>query len=156
MEHTLELPKFPAFLVQRKDLVPLVEAATAVRSHAYAPYSGFLVGAALRTRAGKIYVGVNVENASFPVGSCAERSALVAAVSQGERDFDEIVVVTDAKEPAAPCGNCRQMLAEFGLDLGVTVCGRDGPAYRMRLGELLPNAFTPGAFEPRPSPIAEK
>lgn len=156
MERTLELPKLPAFLVQRPDLLPLIEAATAVRPNAYAPYSGFAVGAALRTRSGKVYVGVNVENASFPVGNCAERSALVAAVTQGDRDFDEIVVVTDAKEPAAPCGNCRQMLAEFGLDLGVTVCGRGGPAYRLRLGELLPHAFTPGAFEPRPSPIAEQ
>jgi cytidine deaminase len=155
MDDTLRLPELPNFLIQRPDLMPLIEAAMDVRAKAYAPYSGFLVGAALRTRAGKVYVGVNVENASFPVCICAERAALVAAVSQGDREFDEIVVVTDAKEPAAPCGICRQMLAEFGLDLGVTVCGRQGPAFRMPLRELLPHAFTPGAFEPRPSPIAE-
>jgi cytidine deaminase len=116
MDDTLRLPELPNFLIQRPDLMPLIEAAMDVRAKAYAPYSGFLVGAALRTRAGKVYVGVNVENASFPVCICAERAALVAAVSQGDREFDEIVVVTDAKEPAAPCGICRQMLAEFGLD----------------------------------------
>lgn len=156
MDQTLKLPELPAFLIARRDLLPLIEAATEVRQKAYAPYSGFLVGAALRTRAGKVYVGVNVENASFPGCICAERSALVAAVSQGDREFDEIVVVTDAKEPAAPCGICRQVLAEFGLDLGVTVCGRQGPAYRLPLRQLLPYAFTPGAFEPRPSPLAER
>lgn len=156
--NTLRLPVIPDFIRDQPDLGELVRMAIAVRQKAYAPYSGFLVGAALRSRSGRIFVGVNVENASFPVGICAERSALVAAVSQGEREFDEIAVVTDAKEPAAPCGLCRQMLAEFGLGLGVTVVGRQGPAWRVTLGELLPHAFTPGAFEPRPgqfSPDAE-
>lgn len=146
----------PAFLLDRPDLVEMIALAVEARQRAYAPYSGFLVGAALRTKSGKIYLGVNVENASFPVSICAERSALVAAVSQGDREFDEVVVVTDAAEPAAPCGLCRQMLAEFGLDLGVTVVGRAGPAFRLPLRELLPHAFTPGAFEPRPSPLAER
>jgi len=143
-------PALPPFLRERPDLVELIAAATEARTRAYAPYSGFLVGAALRTREGRIHVGVNVENASYPVGFCAERSAIAAAVSLGDRQFTEVAVVTDAVEPAAPCGICRQTLAEFGLHLGVTVVGRSGPAYRMVLRELLPHAFTPGAFEPRP------
>ncbi|MFZ4578897.1 MAG: cytidine deaminase [Myxococcota bacterium] len=151
-EETAELA-IQQLLRERPDLAEVVKAAVDVRRHAYAPYSGFLVGAALRTKSGRIFTGVNVENASFPVTICAERSALVAAVTQGEREFDEVAVVTDAAEPAAPCGLCRQMLAEFGVDLWVTVIGRQGPAYRVRLSELLPHAFTPGAFEPRPAPL---
>ena len=73
------------------------------------------------------------------------------AVTAGARAFDEVVVVTDAEAPAAPCGMCRQFLAEFGLDLGVTVVGREGPAWRQTIRQLLPHAFTPGSFEPRPS-----
>jgi cytidine deaminase len=143
-------------IAERVDLAPLVDAAVAARARAYAPYSGFTVGAALRCRSGAVYIGVNVENASFPVCICAERSALVAAVSNGETDFDEIAVATDAHEPAAPCGICRQMLAEFGLDLGVTVVGREGVAWRTTLAQLLPHAFTPGSFEPRPSHLHPK
>ena len=152
------MPQFKdaALLRDRPDLAPLIEAAVAARSRAYAPYSGFPVGAALRTRDGRIYVGVNVENASFPVTICAERSALVAAVSLGDREFEEIVVVTDAAGPAAPCGLCRQMLAEFGLDLGVTAVGMEGPAWRLPLRDLLPVAFTAGSFEPRPTAFAPK
>ncbi len=128
----------------------LYRRAQAVRRHAYAPYSGFRVGAALRAADGRIFTGVNVENASFPVTICAERGALMAAIASGAESFDELVVVTDAETPAAPCGLCRQMLAEFGLDLVVTLCGRSGPAERVRLGELLPYAFTRASFEPRP------
>jgi len=132
------------------DLAPLVAAAQAVRANAYAPYSGFAVGSALRGKSGKIYVGVNVENASYPVGVCAERSAVSQAVGQGEREFDEIVVVTDAAHAAAPCGFCRQCLAEFGLDLQVTAIGKGGIARRTTLRDLLPQAFTPDSFEPMP------
>lgn len=141
----------PGFLRERTDLHDLVDAAIAARKHAYAPYSGFAVGAALRSTDGRVFCGVNVESASFPVGICAERSAIVAAVTAGARAFDEVVVVTDAALPAAPCGMCRQFLAEFGLDLGVTVVGGNGPAWRETIRQLLPHAFTPGSFEPRPS-----
>ena len=141
----------PEFLRDRRDLHDLVDAAIAARKNAYAPYSGFQVGAALRSTDGRVFCGVNVESASFPVGICAERSAIVAAVTAGARAFDEVVVVTDAEAPAAPCGMCRQFLAEFGLDLGVTVVGREGPAWRQTIRQLLPHAFTPGSFEPRPS-----
>ncbi|MSP91601.1 MAG: cytidine deaminase [Myxococcales bacterium] len=153
----MALPAVPdpnAALAGRPDLAELAAAASHARSRAYAPYSGFLVGAALRGKSGRVYTGVNVENASFPVSICAERAALVHAVSEGEQAFDEIAVATDAREPAAPCGLCRQMLAEFGLDLEVTVVGAQGVAWRRPLGELLPHAFTPGSFEPRPARLA--
>ncbi len=130
-------------------LMELFHAAVDAQPHAYAPYSGFRVGAALRAKDGRIFGGVNVENASFPVTICAERGALMAAVAAGVQEFDAIAVVTDAKKPAAPCGLCRQMLAEFGLDLKVLIAGREGPDCVVTLGDLLPRAFTRGSFELR-------
>jgi len=132
------------------DLEALVRAALNVRDNAHAPYSGFSVGAALRSFNGRVFVGVNVENAAFPSGTCAERSALCAAVSAGERRFSDIVIVTDADNPAAPCGTCRQALAEFGLDLDVLLVSVKGVRRGYTLRELLPAAFTPDDFEPRP------
>jgi len=131
------------------ELAGLYEQALDVHANAYAPYSGFRVSAALRSKDGRTFVGVNVENASFPVTICAERGALMAAVAAGARDFAAIAVVTDAKDPAAPCGLCRQMLAEFGLDLRVMLAGRDGPNTVVTLRELLPRAFTRSSFELR-------
>lgn len=127
----------------------LHKAAVAVQPHAYAPYSGFRVGAALLTDDGHIFTGVNVENASFPVTICAERGALMAAIAGGHSRFKAVAVVTDASHPAAPCGLCRQMLAEFGLELQVLIIGRDGPDALVTLGELLPRAFTRDSFEVR-------
>ena len=127
----------------------LYRKAVAVREHAYAPYSGFAVGAALLTEDGRIFTGVNVENASFPVTICAERGALMTAVAAGARSFRAVAVVTDAEHPAAPCGLCRQMLAEFGLDMKVLIIGKDGPDSIVTLRELLPRAFTRGSFELR-------
>ena len=137
-------------LRDRPDLLALVEQAAAVRLLAYAPYSGFAVGAALLTSTGRVSLGVNVENASYPVSCCAERSAVCGAVSAGERTFVAIAIVTDAEQPAAPCGLCRQVLCEFGLGLEVVLASVCGQVWRAKLAELLPAAFTPESFEPRP------
>lgn len=131
------------------ELEALERAAEQIRVNAYAVYSGFRVGAALLADDGRVFTGVNVENASFPVSICAERGALMTAVAQGATKFQAIAVVTDARKPAAPCGMCRQMLAEFGLDLKVLIVGRDGPDALVTLRELLPRAFTRGSFEVR-------
>lgn len=136
-------------------LAELVEQAVEVRARAWAPYSGFRVGAALRGQSGRVYLGVNVENASYGVAICAERTAIVSAVAQGERRFTEIAIVTDAETPAAPCGICRQTLAEFALaepgqDLAVTLVGLNGRVTQVRLSALLPMAFTPRSFQVRP------
>jgi cytidine deaminase len=120
----------------------LIEAARSAQSRAYAPYSNFRVGAALETVDGTVFTGCNVENASYGLTICAERAALSAAVSAGARRFRRAVVVSDVDPPAAPCGACRQVLAEFGLDLPI-----DGVGSRQkvtwRLAELLPAAFGP-------------
>jgi len=119
----------------------LIDGARAVREHAYAPYSGFKVGAALRTRSGKIFYGVNVENISYGLTICAERSAAVAAVLAGELEWDSIAVVADTKLPTTPCGACRQFLAEFNHNLSVIVANLDKVHYTISLTELLPHAF---------------
>jgi cytidine deaminase len=120
----------------------LVEAAAQARRWAYAPYSKYPVGAALLTASGKIYDGVNVENAAYPTTICAERVAVFKAVSEGERTFQAIAVVTE--NGGTPCGSCRQVLAEFGLETLVIVARADGTVVsEATLRELLPGAFTP-------------
>ena len=121
----------------------LVEAARAVRKNAYCPYSHFAVGAALLDDAGHVHVGVNVENASYPVGVCAERSAISIAVSAGSTRFVALAVVTAASEAVAPCGMCRQALAEFAPDLVLLMAPPDGPWIERRLSEVLPFQFQP-------------
>lgn len=118
----------------------LLAAARAVQAQAYAPYSRYRVGAALETEDGTIYVGCNVENASYGLTNCAERVAIGAAVSAGARRFRRLVVVTDSDPPAPPCGACRQVLLEFGPDLVVESVG---PRRGMRwvLSDLLPASF---------------
>jgi cytidine deaminase len=126
----------------------LVQAAIQARRWAYAPYSKYAVGAALLTASGKIYEGVNIENAAYPHTICAERTAVFKAVSEGERQFAAIAVVTS--NAGMPCGSCRQVLAEFGLETVVWVANTNGEVLReATVGELLPGAFTPTDL-PRP------
>jgi len=124
----------------------LLEAARAVQQHAHAPYSGFRVGAALETEDGQVFVGCNVENASYGLTICAERSALVSAVAAGHRRIRRIMDVSDSDPPASHCGACRQMLSEFGLALRVDAVG-PGQALQWTLAELLPDAFTSHRLE---------
>jgi len=120
----------------------LIKAAKKVRNLAYAPYSHYLVGAALLGKSGKIYTGVNIENAAYPTSICAERTAVFKAVSEGEQSFIAIAIVTE--NGGSPCGSCRQVMAEFGLDLVVIQADLDGKVKEETvLKELLPGAFTP-------------
>ena len=121
----------------------LIEAARAAQDNAHAPYSGYPVGAALETEDGRVFVGANVENASFGLTNCAERVALGAAVAQGARAFTRLVIVTRSEPPVAPCGACRQALAEFGLELTVESVG-SRTTKQWTLRELLPDAFRAG------------
>lgn len=105
---------------------------------AYAPYSGFRVGAALLTQSGKIFTGCNVENASFGATCCAERTAVYKAISEGERSFRAIAVVSSGERPTAPCGICRQVLSEFSDDMAVYFCGSNGETVGTTLRGLLP------------------
>src|ERR671921_2959477 len=120
----------------------LISAARSVQARAYAPYSQFRVGAALESSDGTVFLGCNVENASYGLTICAERSAVFAAVSAGAHRFRRAVVVTDVDPPAAPCGACRQVLAEFGLDLPIDGVGLKRTV-SWKLSELLPAAFGP-------------
>jgi cytidine deaminase len=117
----------------------LVAAATEARHTAYAPYSHFAVGAAVRVASGRIYTGSNIENAAWGLTVCAERVAIWKAVSAGERDLKALVVVTETG--ATPCGPCRQVMAEFAGELPVVVADTSGHAWRTSLTELLPHAF---------------
>jgi len=120
----------------------LAARAAQARHWAYAPYSHYYVGAALLTASGKIYDGVNVENAAYPDTICAERAAVVKAVSEGERDFVAIAVAS--ANGGSPCGSCRQVLSEFGMDAQVLIVGPDGDVLqRTTVRELLPDAFGP-------------
>jgi cytidine deaminase len=120
----------------------LVEAARAVREQAYAPYSGFAVGAALLA-GGRVFTGVNVENASYPISVCAERNAVAAMVAAGGHRVDAVAVVTDGDAPTPPCGGCRQCLWEFGPEAVVLAVTLKGNRARWPLAELLPHAFGP-------------
>ena len=119
----------------------LIEAAQKVRERAFAPYSDFKVGAAIRTKGGKIYTGCNVESASYGLTVCAERVAIWKAVSEGEKEFTEIAVAADTHELTPPCGVCRQIIWEFCGDIPVIFANLEGDTETVQMSELLPRAF---------------
>jgi len=126
--------------LEQEQKIDLVRIASQVRKWAYTPYSNYQVGAAVLTDSGRIYDGVNIENAAFPVTVCAERTAIFKAVSNGERKFQAIVVVT--KDGGTPCGSCRQVMAEFSPEMLVIMADENGKiTAEKKLSDLLPGAF---------------
>lgn len=123
-----------------KDLQELYAAAVEARKNSYSPYSHFAVGAAVRTAAGKIYGGCNIENASYGLCCCGERNAIFAAACAGERDFDAICVVADTPTPVSPCGACRQVMSEFKIKQ-IVLANLKGDIKLCSLEELLPYGF---------------
>ena len=119
-----------------------MERAKQARERAYTPYSNFPVGAALLTSDGKIYVGCNIENASYGLSNCAERTAIFKAVSEGEEDIEAIAVVADTPRPVPPCGSCRQVIAEFNPKMQVILGNLKGDTLEDTIDNLLPGAFT--------------
>jgi cytidine deaminase len=130
----------PVLTDQERQL--LIDLAVEAGRRAYAPYSNYPVGAALRAKSGRIFTGCNVENAAYPTGMCAERVAIFKAVSEGEKEFEVIAVATN--NGGSPCGSCRQVMAEFGLDTVVLIGNGEGRLLQeTTVNELLPGAFTP-------------
>ncbi|WBU55590.1 cytidine deaminase [Paracoccus sediminicola] len=126
----------------------LLDAAREVRDAAYAPYSRFKVGAAVRGTSGRIYRGCNVENVAYPEGTCAEAGAIAAMVAAGETELTEVAVIAASPSPVPPCGGCRQKLAEFGRgDTPVTLATTDGATLHTTIGELLPGRFDAGHMD---------
>jgi len=133
----------------------LIAAAIAAMSKAYAPYSGFRVGAAVRGASGAVYAGCNVENAAYPQGCCAEASAISALVMAGETRITEAAVAGAGDQLVTPCGGCRQRLREFaGEEVAVHLCGPGGLRQTMTLGALLPLSFGPDHLDPASNPGA--
>ncbi|WP_407370621.1 cytidine deaminase [Carnobacterium sp.] len=125
-----------------KKVEELIQKATDMLDKAYVPYSKFPVGAALLTKEGEVFSGCNIENASFGLTNCAERTAIFKAVSEGKMEFDYLVVTGDTDAPISPCGACRQVLAEFcGPDMPVLLTNNKGNKHITTVGELLPGAF---------------
>ena len=129
-------------ILNQTDNQSLIDLANEARKKSYAPYSHYPVGAALRTKTGRVYTGVNIENAAYPTGICAERVAIFKAVSEGELEIDVIAVVTN--NGGSPCGSCRQVMAEFGLDTIVLIADGNGNLIEeTTVRKLLPEAFQP-------------
>ena len=121
----------------------LIDLAIETSKNAYVPYSHFPIGAVLVASDGSIYTGVNIENASFSLTNCGERTAIFKAVSEGQRDFSELIVYGETESPISPCGACRQVMVEFFKpDLKVTLVAKDKTTVEMTVGELLPYSFT--------------
>jgi len=138
-----------AIILTPQEREALITLANEARRRAYAPYSNYRVGAALRTMSGRIFTGVNVESAAYPNGMCAERVAVFKAVSEGEREFEAIAVVTD--NGGSPCGGCRQVMAEFGLETLVLIADGQGRLLQeTTVGLLLPGAFGPAHLGVKP------
>ena len=126
----------------------LLEAAREVRENAYAPYSRFKVGAAIRSTSGALHVGCNVENVAYPEGTCAEAGAIAAMVAAGETELIEVAVIADSPSPVPPCGGCRQKLAEFGrVEVPVTLATTAGARFDTTIGDLLPGRFDAGHMD---------
>jgi cytidine deaminase len=133
-------------MLTNEEKTALIQQAIEVQKRAYAPYSNYPVGAALLTASGKVFTGVNVENAVYPLTICAERTAAVKAVSEGEKEFKAIAVVT--RDAGSPCGSCRQVLAEFGLDALVLIADAQGELHQeLTVAELLPLSFGPSNLQ---------
>ena len=121
----------------------LIDLAVETSKYAYVPYSHFPIGAVLVAKDSRIFTGVNVENASFGLTNCGERTAIFKAVSEGVQDFEELIVYGQTEKPVSPCGACRQVMAEFfDKDLKVTLVAKDKSTVVMTVGELLPYSFT--------------
>ena len=130
-------------MINTEDKQKLAALAVEMRSRSYIPYSHYAVGAALLTKSGKIYTGCNIENAAYPVTICAERTAMFKAISEGDMDFAAIAIATD-DGLGYPCGSCRQVMAEFALDMLVLLTDKEGNiTAEATVSELLPGAFTP-------------
>ena len=124
-------------------MTDLTDAARAVRDRAYAPYSEFKVGAALRAASGRGYSGCNVENVAYPEGTCAEAGAIAAMIAGGDTEIAEVAVIADSPDPVPPCGGCRQKLAEFAKpDVAVTLATTSGQTLVLSVADLLPGAFS--------------
>mgnify|MGYP000024890082 FL=1 len=129
----------------------LVRQALAAMKFAYVPYSGFTVGAALLTKSGKVYLGCNIENAAYTPTNCAERTAMFKAVYEGERDFDAIAVVCSGKNPAYPCGVCRQVMLEFcDPDFKIYMGKQDGTYKTVKLADFMPYGFRASEYMKEP------
>ncbi|HEL1584531.1 TPA: cytidine deaminase [Streptococcus suis] len=121
----------------------LIDLSVEVSKNAYVPYSHFPIGAVLVAKDGQVFTGVNIENASFGLTNCGERTAIFKAVSEGVKDFSELIVYGETEKPISPCGACRQVMAEFfEQDLKVTLVAKDKSTVEMTVGELLPYSFT--------------
>jgi cytidine deaminase len=125
-----------------KKIAHLLEIAIKARENSYSPYSNFAVGAALLCKNGEIYTGANIENVSYGLTNCAERTAIFKAVSEGNRDFDTILVVADTERPVPPCGACRQVILEYGEDIQIVLANLQGEYQQYLIKELLPGAFS--------------
>lgn len=129
-------------IVEERQVRALLDAASAVRGRAHAPYSQFKVGAAVLGASGTVYAGCNVENSSYGLSVCAERNAVAAAVAGGEKKVLAVAVVTQGAEPSPPCGTCRQVLSEFGPNALVILKSTEGREERLRLSEIFPRPFS--------------
>ncbi|WP_439507368.1 cytidine deaminase [Yoonia sp.] len=129
-------------LTQPEVSMSLIDNARAVRENAYAPYSKFKVGAAIRSASGTIYTGCNVENVAYPEGTCAEAGAIAAMIAGGDTRIAEVAVIADSPKPVSPCGGCRQKIAEFADgDVAVTLATMDGIVQQTTVADLLPGSF---------------